>query len=338
MKLPNGYGGVCKLAGKRRKPFCARITVGFVDGKQKYRSIGYYRTKKEALQALAEYNSNPYDLSVKLTFREIYEKWFNSRFDDNSNKSTIKNYQISYKHCKSLHDKVFNDLKLQDLQSIVDGFNNGTGSRIKILLKAMYSYSIKYEYSQKNYADLIEVKQKEHQSEKRAISLDHIELFWSLLDSNDYVGIILILIYSGVRISELLNLKKEDVFLAEQYFKVKESKTSAGVRIVPIASKTLPIWRILMSVPGEYVIQSATGLKLTYTNFSKRYWLPFIRSLNLDYKIHETRHTCNTLLVIANVNPTIRKKIIGHKRQMDIGEAVYTHVYVKELVSAIDKI
>ena len=30
MKLPNGYGSVHKLKGKRRKPWRARITDGFV--------------------------------------------------------------------------------------------------------------------------------------------------------------------------------------------------------------------------------------------------------------------------------------------------------------------
>jgi hypothetical protein len=60
--------------------------------------------------------------------------------------------------------------------------------------------------------------------------------------------------------------------------------------------------------------------------------------LNMDYVPHETHHTCNSLLIMANVNPTVRKKIIGHKSQMDIGEAVYGHIYVEELIKAINLI
>ena len=48
------------------------------------------------------------------------------------------------------------------------------------------------------------------------------------------------LIYSGVRISELLDLKKQNVHLSEQYFDVIDSKIQAGIRKVPIAAKTLP--------------------------------------------------------------------------------------------------
>ena len=35
MKNANGEGSVYKLKGKRRKCWVARVTVGFVDGKQK---------------------------------------------------------------------------------------------------------------------------------------------------------------------------------------------------------------------------------------------------------------------------------------------------------------
>ena len=54
MKLPNGYGSVYKLKGKRRKPWRARITDGFVydlvEDKQvqKYKTLGYYETKQKA--------------------------------------------------------------------------------------------------------------------------------------------------------------------------------------------------------------------------------------------------------------------------------------------------
>ena len=52
-----------------------------------------------------------------------------------------------------------------------------------------------------------------------------------------YYQIVLMLIYTGVRISEMLDLKKENVHLKEQYFDVLASKTENGIRIVPIADK-----------------------------------------------------------------------------------------------------
>ena len=60
MRLPNGYGGVTKLSGRRRKPYMVRKTIGWhIDEKtdkkvQDYVVIGYAATKSEALQMLAE--------------------------------------------------------------------------------------------------------------------------------------------------------------------------------------------------------------------------------------------------------------------------------------------
>lgn len=46
MKNPNGYGGVSKLPGNRRRPYRVRLTTGWQQegGKrrQKYHTLGYY--------------------------------------------------------------------------------------------------------------------------------------------------------------------------------------------------------------------------------------------------------------------------------------------------------
>ena len=51
------------------------------------------------------------------------------------------------------------------------------------------------------------------------------------------------LIYNGVRISELLNLKKENINLKELYFEVINSKTENGIRQVPISDAVLPFFK-----------------------------------------------------------------------------------------------
>lgn len=70
MHKPNGYGSVVKLNGNRRKPYAARITIGFepyldkngqVKSRQKYHTIGTYPNQREAELALAVYNNDPYD-------------------------------------------------------------------------------------------------------------------------------------------------------------------------------------------------------------------------------------------------------------------------------------
>ena len=43
--------------------------------------IGYYATRQEGLQALADYNKNPYDVDAsKITFDEVYDKWSERKY------------------------------------------------------------------------------------------------------------------------------------------------------------------------------------------------------------------------------------------------------------------
>ena len=102
MKLPNGYGSVVKLSGKRRKPWMVRKTTGYrIDPvKEKkvneYIIIGYAATKTEGLQMLADYNRNPYNTkAAKMTFDEVYEEWSKKKFPTVS-ESKYRNYYNSY--------------------------------------------------------------------------------------------------------------------------------------------------------------------------------------------------------------------------------------------------
>lgn len=126
MKLPNGYGSVVKLSGKRRKPYMVRKTTGYrIDPvKEKkiaeYIIIGYASTKAEGLQMLADYNKNPYDTkAAKMTFADVYDEWSKKKYPTVS-ESNVKGYTASYKACGILYNRVFKDMKLADLQQVID--------------------------------------------------------------------------------------------------------------------------------------------------------------------------------------------------------------------------
>ena len=111
MKLPNGYGSVVKLSGKRRKPYIVRKTVGWHYDKEKDKQVqdfiivGYAVTRAEGLQMLADYNNNPFDSrAAKMTFAEVYEEWSKRKYSTISN-SNVKGYTASYNSCSSLHKK-----------------------------------------------------------------------------------------------------------------------------------------------------------------------------------------------------------------------------------------
>ena len=129
MKLPNRYGSVYKLSGKRRRPYIVQKTVKWeIDpdtGKvrQIRETIGYAKTKAEGLKMLAEYNSSPYDIEAsRKTFADVYEDWSRQKFPTISN-SNAKAYSASYACCEKLKDKAFKDIRVQDMQEVVDTLN-----------------------------------------------------------------------------------------------------------------------------------------------------------------------------------------------------------------------
>lgn len=350
MKLPNGYGSVYRLSGNRRKPWAVRITVSRKEDKEgkihwKYKYLGYYESQSEALIALAHYNENPYDMDAnKTTFAEVYEKWSAEHYPKIS-KSNINGYNASYKLCGPLYSMRFNDIKKSHLQGVVDncGKNYPTLRKLKVLFTVMYKFALENDICSKDYSQYVDIAQYKDQNpnayNRKPFSSAEIETVWKWKDANEYVSVILMLIYSGCRISELLDLKKEDVNIGERWFDITKSKTKSGIRKTPIAKKVLPFFEYWYNKNDcEYLISTPDAKHFIYRNYYDSYWKPLIDQMGMPtHRPHDTRHTCISLLTAVRVDDKIIKKIVGHKGQ-SVTEIVYTHFEIQQLIDAIDLI
>lgn len=350
MRLPNGYGSVVKLSGKRRNPYMVRITTGWEFDHEKEKVIqktsilGYTRTKGEGLKLLAEYHNRPYDVKAsKITFQEVFEKWSAQKFPTIS-KSNINGYNASYKVCVPLYTRPFKDLRLAELQAVVDscGKNYPTLKKLKSLFNQLYSYAMKNDICNKDYSEFVEIAKYKNQNpdklDRKKFTKEQVSRLWGLSDDK-YYQIVLMLIYNGCRISEFLNLKKENVHLDKQYFDVIASKTENGIRKVPIADKVLPFYRAWYeSSECEYLLHTENQKHFVYHNYYDSYFSPLMEQLGFEHRPHDTRHTCVSMLVESGIEQTTIKKIVGHAGAMTLTERVYTHLDIQTLVDAINKI
>lgn len=226
MRLPNGYGSVVKMSGKRRKPYMVRKTIGWhldeTKGRQiqDFQIIGYAETRAEGLKMLAEYNQNPYDVNVaKVTFSEVYERWSKYKYPIISD-SNAKGYTASYKVCGILYDKPFREIKLCDLQLVVDtcGKNYPTLKKLKGLFNQVYEYAMKNDICNKDYSQYVDLtgyrNKNPNKRDRNIFSKNELATLWAH-KANPYCQIILMLNYNACRISEFLDLKKENVHLKE---------------------------------------------------------------------------------------------------------------------------
>ena len=188
------------------------------------------------------------------------------------------------------------------------------------------------------YVDIIKYKDKNpNKTDRSPFSKQEIDALW-VQENNIYAQIVLMLIYSGVRVSELLDLKRENVNIEKHYFKVVESKTENGIRVVPIHDRTYPFFKKWYEDGYEYLLHTPDGKHFVYRNYYDSYWTPVMELIGCSHKPHDTRHTCISMMTEKEVSPTLIKKIVGHSGAMSLTERVYTHVNVQELLEAINRI
>ena len=341
MKNPNGFGSVYKLSGNRRKPWIARVTAGWTEErKQIYKIIGYFKTRKEAQIALIDYHKDPYDIDLrKLTFREVFEKWANEHFSKIS-QSKKNAYKTVFNQSAPIHDLAFSKIKTQHLQQLINDKRHLRASTLghhKSAYSQLFKYAMKYEIASKNYAEYIDIPNDVKRRDKQPFSREEIDtLFAHHAAGVENVDIVLILIFSGFRIMELLKLKKENIYLSEGYM-IGGSKSEAGKnRVVPINHKIRPMIEKRMQGDSEYLIPSPRGYEWKYQNFRPSTWLPLMESMGMNHTAHDTRHTFISLMSDAGVDKVVIQRIAGHSNK-DVTDH-YTHVEIRRLIEAIDKI
>ena len=337
MKNPNGYGSVVKLSGNRRRPFVARKTQGWNDkGYPIYEIIGYYTTKEEAMIALAEFNKNPYDIDgSKITMEELYNKWSERAFPKMA-KASVPAHKTSFKKLIALHKIKYKEIKTYHMQNIVDlpgGYS--TQLKVKNLFNHLDKFAMELDIITKCYSSLLTT-ESAPETMRKPFTDEEISEIWKIKDQS-WVDSILVLLYSGFRISELLHLKTTDVDLIEGTMK-GGTKTRAGKnRVVPICSKVFELIEQRFNEGSEYLFSDDTGQQVSTMQYYKIAWKPLMKQLNMKHTPHECRHTLRSKLDSAGANKVCIDLIIGHKAN-GTGERIYTHKTIQELKYTIELI
>lgn len=343
MRNPNGYGSVYKQKGNRRKPWVARKTKDWKLTEdrvvQKYITIGYYETREQAMQALALYNANPYSIETsKLTFKEVYEKYKEVKFNKIS-QSNINGYNLGFKYAKSLHDKTFIEIKTIHLQKAIDTckLSHGSKRKIKVLFNQLYKFAMQNDIIQKDYSAYIELKKDDKESSRKPFSQEEINRLFELEREIEFIDTILIMIYTGMRIGELLLIETKDIDIPNRIMK-GGIKTEAGKnRAIPLNKKIIPFIEKRLNKNNKYLIVNAKGGKMKYDNYYKERFIPIMEQLGMKHKPHDCRHTFATLMSNSEANEVSIRKIIGHSSYITT-EKIYTHKDIEELKKAIDLI
>ena len=327
-RLPNNYGTVYKLPGNRRNPWIARRRTGELwdDDRHTYKpiytTVGYYPTRKDALEALAK---APENLTRKEdpTFGEVYDLWKADKYGEELPRS----YKAPEKYLDPIRHKTIRSFRAVDIETFIndDRIPRTIKHFVKTMLNQVFDYAMRHDIIEKNYCRIAKPKiDASAKAEKRVFTADEVKKVW-MLDQSEKRDMVLILLYTGMRINECLGLTADMVNLTELTIRTG-SKTEAGRnRIIPIHSAIKPVIEFRMSqTKGKFFHYSLT--------IAGKYM-----RATFGHSPHETRHTWATQAMECGMNEEARKRILGHASE-GVTNKVYTHLDIEFLRKEMEKL
>lgn len=368
-KRSNGTGSIYFRKDNKTNPWAVSSTV---TGVRVY--IGSFPTKTVAARALQEYEYNPVT-AYNITVEHVHEEWKKIAYRS-IGKSMQTGYDSAWRKLTPLYKRKMRDVRTGEMQAIIDYYesphheegkggklkyidSNGKGTykitdkpkiceglkhsalnKIKCLLTSMFTYALKNDYANKNYATFIELPPKNEPSRSRFtdVQLEKIRQNIGVVPYADYVYA---MCYLNFRVSEFLELTKNDYEIIDDNIAVfvGGKKTEAGTdRIVPIHPKIKNIVTACLAKNGETVFCYDDGTSMTPNQFRKKCFYPVMQALDFpdDLTPHSCRRTFSTRMSAAGARQEDIIALMGHTN-FDVDINHYINQEAKTLYNAITK-
>lgn len=267
-----------------------------------------------------------YSKKTVISYEKDLELFYN--YLKENNKSEIKNitYNTIRKYLSELHEKKY------EASSI---------SRKISTLRTFFKYAIKNKYIKENPMALITNPKKEKKLPKY-LNYEELEKFLNSIDTTEKDGIqqklIIEILYStGIRVSELVNIKIKDINIKEQQIKILGKGNKE--RIVLFGNEASKILKIYLNAYKEYftgniynnyLLINKKGEKLS-TNKIELIVKEILKksSLKLNISPHTLRHTFATHLLDNGADLKSVQELLGHENLKTT--AIYTHISNEKL-------
>ena len=219
MKNPNHFGSVTMLSGNRRRPYMVREGRS---GRQMV--IGFAATRAEGIMLLSDYNKTPWSPAISnMTLEELYRSWLKLKAP-RLGTHNFNGLRSAYKHIQHLNKLPYRSIRLQQMQDSIDncGLSYSTQSAIKNLWGHLDRYAYELDIIAKQYSPLLTSAQIPV-TNKTAFTEEEIERLWNNVDIPN-VDMVLIFLYTGFRISELIGMKVKNTWVLDGIMKGKNNQ------------------------------------------------------------------------------------------------------------------
>lgn len=275
------------------------------------------------------------------------------RLERNYSSNTIESYEMDLDKLRSYAEQHHLDIvhtSFEQLQAFLfDTFKTctspATQARVLAGIHAWYRFLLYKNYIDQDPSELLEGPRKEKHL-PTILSLDEINEMVSAIDLSSNEGhrnraMIEMLYGSGLRVSELVNLKQSNIYLDEQYMLI-EGKGSKQ-RLVPFSPVAGEWYRYWLDERATWPLKPESK-DIAFVN---RYGRPLTRAMvftivkrlcaaagiSKTVSPHTLRHSFATHLLQNGADLRIIQQLLGHE---DLATTeIYTHLEVTDLRKAI---
>jgi len=343
---------VYKDSSDRENPWVAlRAGVDDGDGNMRRPYVGRFKTEAEADQALARDRLMPAGENSNITLKDLFDIWKTTPAYLDLAKQTQDNYNAAFRYMAEFYGYRFKSLRAAHFQKTIDdaiakGLSRSTLEKIKALYSILSHYGFEEDIVTKTYLKGVRLPKPEKKKIKTFTEFEIAQLFAHA--DEPLVNTILILIYTGMRIEELLSLTKFNVDLKEMLF-TGGIKTEAGEdRIIPIHPKIQSFVRAWYDASENYLIEFDKEIgnkkKGTHKVVRARYSYSYYRELydatleSLGIRKltpHKARHTFFTRLS-ERCNDRKGMALVGGHTDPDFTEKAYVQPDIDRLRNVIN--
>ena len=294
---------------------------------------------------LNKYTKHTVKLRTYGRYEYIIEKHINPKLGD---------YELEELSPVLLQDFVLEKIEHGNLKTNGPLANNSVIGIVNVLKSAL-SLAKSLEIIERDYTDKIKLPLA---TEKEVTAFDKVEqdkLVKFCLDAKkkNYIGIVICL-YTGIRLGELLALTWNDIDfnsgimnISKTAYRIKENgtprivvdkpKTKNSSRIIPLPKQLIEILKqIKKQSNSNYVLSTRKGGMVGTREYQKTYQR-ILAKLDIPYKnFHSLRHTFATRAVEMGMDVKTLSEILGHKNPM-ITLQRYTHSLISYKTEMMNK-